>query len=69
MKTAGSNLDDAIEREERLVRRRQRTRNEKHAVAFVGTTDTMNRVCKAAGDEENDFLTIASRHVLSRVEW
>ena len=32
-------------------------------------TDTMNRVCEEAGDENNSFLAAAGRLALNRVEW
>ena len=69
MHTAESNPDDVVECEERVARRNLRARSKAHAAALGETTDTMNRVCEAAGQEEDAFLAIASRRSLNRVEW
>ena len=78
MKTAVSIPDEIFERAERLVRRRRRSRSELYAAALEEyiarhapdeVTDTMNRMCEEAGDEEDAFLAAAGRRALSRVEW
>ena len=69
MQSVESLPDDDVDREERVVRRKRRSRSEVHAAALGETTDMMNRVCEAAGDEEDAFLAIAGRHALNRVEW
>ena len=69
MHITDSNPDDVVECEERVARRNLRARSKAHTAALGETTETMNRVCEAAGQEEDDFLAIASRRALNRVEW
>ena len=78
MKTAVSIPDEIFERAKRLARCRRRSRSEVYAAAldeYVArhapdeVTDTMNRVCEEAGDENDSFLAAAGRLALDRVEW
>lgn len=69
MQSVESHPDDYVDREERVSRRKRRSRSEARAAALGEITDTMNRVCEAVGDEEDAFLAMAGRRVLSRVEW
>ncbi|MDE0457958.1 MAG: hypothetical protein OXI15_11755 [Chromatiales bacterium] len=78
MKTAVSIPDEIFERAERLARRHRRSWSEVYAAAldeYVArhapdeVTDTMNRVCEEAGDENDSFLAAAGRLALDRVEW
>lgn len=69
MQSVESHPDDDVDREERVARRKRRSRSEVRAAAFGEIIDTTNRVCEAVGDEEDAFHAIAGRHVLSRVEW
>ena len=78
MKTEVSIPDEVFERAERLARCHLRSRSEVYAAAldeYIArhapdeVTDTMNRLCEEAGDEEDAFLAAAGRRALSRVEW
>ena len=40
-----------------------------HVATPEEASDTMNRGCEAAGDEEDAFLAAAGRYALSGVEW
>ena len=78
MKTAVSIPDEIFERVERLVERERRSRSEVYSAAlreYVArhapdeVTDAMNRVCDEVQDEPDDFVLVAARRVLERVEW
>ena len=78
MKTEVSIPNETFERAERLARRHGRSRSEVYAAALDEyvvrhapdkVTDTMNRLCEEAGDEEDAFLAAAGRRAFSRVEW
>ena len=78
MKTAVSIPDEIFEKAERLARRSKRSRSElfsaalseyvaRHAADEV--TEAMDRVCAALAEQEDTFVTVASRRVLERSEW
>ncbi len=79
MKTAISIPDEVFEKVERLAERGRRSRSEVYSAAlreYVArhapdeVTDAMNRVCDEVGATKPDeFLTVAARRVLERVEW
>lgn len=69
MQPVESHPGDDVDREERVARRKQRSRSEVHAAALDEITDAMNRVCEAVGGEEDAFLDAAGRHALNCVEW
>ncbi len=78
MKTAVSIPDEVFEKVERLAEREQRSRSELYSTAlreYVArhapdeVTEAMNRVCDQVGDEPDEFLAVAARRVLERVEW
>jgi metal-responsive CopG/Arc/MetJ family transcriptional regulator len=78
MKTAVSIPDEVFEQAERLAKRRGRSRSHvfsealkeyvaRHAPDEV--TETMDRVCKQVGDQDDRFVTAAGRRALERTEW
>ncbi len=78
MKTAVSIPDEIFEKVERLAERERRSRSEVYSAAlgeYVArhapdeVTDAMNRVCDQVGSEPDEFLAVAARRVLQRVEW
>ena len=78
MKTAVSIPDEIFEQVERLAERERRSRSEVYSAAlreYVArhvpdeVTDAMNQVCDEVGDEPDDFVAVAARRVLERVEW
>ena len=78
MKTAVSIPDAIFEKVERLAERERRSRSEVYSAAlgeYVArhapdeVTDAMNRVCDQVGSEPDEFLAVAARRVLQRVEW
>jgi metal-responsive CopG/Arc/MetJ family transcriptional regulator len=78
MKTAVSIPDEIFEKVERLAERERRSRSEVYSAAlgeYVArhapdeVTDAMNRVCDQVGTEADEFLAVAARRVLKRVEW
>ena len=78
MKTAVSIPDEIFEKVERLAERERRSRSEVYSAAlgeYVArhapdeVTDAMNRVCDQVGSQPDEFLAVAARRVLQRVEW
>ena len=78
MKTAVSIPDEIFEKVERLAERERRSPSEVYSAAlgeYVArhapdeVTDAMNRVCDQVGSEPDEFLAVATRRVLQRVEW
>ena len=78
MKTAVSIPDEIFEKVERLAERERRSRSEVYSAAlgeYVArhapdeVTDAMNRVWDQVGSEPDEFLAVAARRVLQRVEW
>jgi metal-responsive CopG/Arc/MetJ family transcriptional regulator len=70
--------DDVFEEAERLVRQTRRSRSELYTLALTEylarhapdrITEAMDRVVSEVGEEVDEFVTEASRRVLSRVEW
>lgn len=78
MKTAVSIPDAIFDRAERLIRRTTRSRSALYAAAldeYVArhapdeVTERMNVVWDDVCGTEDDFLAVAARHALHRVEW
>jgi len=78
VRTAISVPDDVFEEAERLVRQTRRSRSELYTLALTEylarhapdrITEAMDRVVSEVGEEVDEFVTEASRRVLSRVEW
>ena len=78
MKTAVSIPDEVFEKVERLAERERRSRSEVYSAAlreYVArhspdeVTEAMNRVSDQVGAEPDEFLAVAARRVLERVEW
>lgn len=78
MKTAVSIPDEVFEKVERLARRAGRSRSEVFSAALAEyvarhapdeVTEAMDRVCANVGDNEDPFVSAASRRVLENTEW
>jgi metal-responsive CopG/Arc/MetJ family transcriptional regulator len=78
MKTAVSIPDDVFEKVERLARRAKRSRSEVFSAAlreYIArhapdeVTDSINRAIEEIGEQQDDFVTAASRRVLEKTEW
>jgi Ribbon-helix-helix protein, copG family len=78
MKTAVSIPDDVFEKVERFARRSKRSRSEIYSAAlreFIArhgsdeVTEAMNRVVDDIGDEPDEFVAAAARHILENTEW
>jgi metal-responsive CopG/Arc/MetJ family transcriptional regulator len=78
MKTAVSIPDDVFRGAERLARRTRKSRSQlyseaikeyvaRHATEEV--TEALNRVCDQLGDQNDPFVSLATRRVLARSEW
>lgn len=78
MKTAISIPDEVFERAESLARRTKKSRSQLYSDAvreYVSRhapdeiTDAMNRVIEAIGREKDEFVSMAARRRLAKVEW
>jgi metal-responsive CopG/Arc/MetJ family transcriptional regulator len=78
MKTAVSIPNDVFERAERLARRTKRSRSQLYADAvkeYVSRhapdeiTNAMDRVCEQVDCKADEFVSVAARRTLQRVEW
>ena len=82
MKTAVSIPDDVFDGVERLARRTKRSRSRLFSDALreylarhtpEEVTESMNKACaeipEAAGEEQDSFVSSATRRILKRVEW
>ena len=78
MKTAISLPDAVFEEAERLARRQRKSRSQLYADAIAEylarhapdeVTETLNRVCDRAGEQDSEFATAAARKTISREEW
>ena len=78
MKTAVSIPDDVFEKVERFARRARRSRSEvfssalreymaRHAPDEV--TEAINRAVDDIGDQTDEFVAAAARHILETTEW
>lgn len=78
MKTAVSIPDDVFEGAERLARRTKRSRSRLFSDALTEylarhtpdkVTEAMNEALAQIGEEEDSFVSSATRRVLERSEW
>jgi metal-responsive CopG/Arc/MetJ family transcriptional regulator len=78
MKTAVSIPDDVFEGAERLARRTNRSRSRLFSDALKEylarhtpdkVTEAMNKALEEIGEEEDSFVSSATRRVLERSEW
>ena len=78
MKTAVSIPDEIFNKVERLAERERKSRSALYSAAlreYVARhapdeiTEAMNRTCDQVGVTRDEFLAVAARRVLERVEW
>ncbi len=78
MKTAVSIPDEIFDKVERLAERERKSRSALYSAAlreYVARhapdeiTEAMNRTCDQVGATRDEFLAVAARRVLERVEW
>ncbi len=78
MKTAVSIPDEIFDKVERLAERERKSRSALYSAAlreYVARhapdeiTEAMNRTCDQVGVTRDEFLAVAARRVLERVEW
>ncbi len=78
MKTAVSIPDDIFDKIEKIAKRGRRSRSEVYSAALKEyaerhspdeVTQAMDRVCTMVKDQEDEFVSAASRRVLEKTEW
>jgi predicted transcriptional regulator len=78
MKTAVSIPDEVFEKVERFARRAKRSRSEVFSAALKEyiarhspdeVTDAINQALEGIGDQNDEFVSAATRRILEKTEW